>query len=75
MIENGNYITKWKHEYEMKNGSIDKVRKLQQELRRNSDLINVQRARIEELEERFEETAMELDELTVSVNGHKYKVI
>ena len=29
MIENGNYITKWKHEYEMKNGNIDKVRELQ----------------------------------------------
>ena len=26
MIENGNYITKWKNEYEMKNGSIDKLR-------------------------------------------------
>ena len=26
MIENGNYITKWRHEYEMKNGSMDRVR-------------------------------------------------
>ena len=28
-----------------------------------------------ELQKRFEETAMELDELTVSVNGNEYKVI
>jgi len=60
-VANGKYIPKWEHEYEMKNGSIDKVRELQKENR--------------ELRKRFEETAMELDELTVSVNGHRYKVI
>ena len=27
------------------------------------------------MDRRFEETAMELDELQVTVNGHKYKVI
>jgi hypothetical protein len=75
MIEEGKFVPKWKHEYEMQNGSIDKVRELQNELRRNNDLISVQRVRIEELEERFEKTAMELDELHVTVNGHKYKVI
>jgi hypothetical protein len=32
-IENGNYITKWEHEYEMKNGSLDRVRELQTENR------------------------------------------
>ena len=68
MIENGNYITKWKHEYEMKNGSIDKVRELQREIDELSD-------KYTDMCARFEETAMELDELTVSVNGHRYKVI
>jgi len=53
-IENGNFITKWKHEYEMKNGSMDRVRELQDEIRRNNDLINVQRARIEELEKEID---------------------
>ena len=83
MIENGQFVPKWKHEYEMKNGSIDKVRELQEENR--------------ELRKRFEETAMELDrnhfekndeaynngfndgkeepEVSVIVNGHRYKVI
>ena len=83
MIENGEFIPKWKHEYEMQNGSIDKVRELQEENR--------------ELRKRFEETAMELDrnhfekndeaynngfndgkeepEVSVIVNGHRYKVI
>ena len=46
MIEEGKFISKWKHEYEMEN-----------------------------MRGRYEETAMELDELHVSVNGHKYKVI
>ena len=52
MIEDGKFIPKWKHEYEMKNGSVDRVRELQNELRRNNDLISVQRERIEELEEK-----------------------
>ena len=46
MIEEGKFIPKWKHEYEMEN-----------------------------MRGRYEETAMELDELHVSVNGHRYKVI
>ena len=45
-VEDGKFIPKWKHEYEMEN-----------------------------MRGRYEETAMELDELHVSVNGHKYKVI
>ena len=45
-VEDGKFITKWRHEYEMEN-----------------------------MRGRYEETAMELDELTVSVNGHRYKVI
>ena len=61
MIEDGKFVPKWKHEYEMKNGNIDRIRELQEENR--------------ELRKRFEETAMELDELTVTVNGHKYRVI
>ena len=62
MIENGEFIPKWKYEHELnRGGHYDKVRELQEENR--------------ELQKRFEETAMELDELTVSVNGHRYKVI
>ncbi len=68
MIEDGKFIPKWRHEYEMKNGSIDKVRELQEENR--------------ELQKRFEETAMELDNtkcgwidnLSVTVNGERYKI-
>ena len=45
-VEDGKFIPKWKHEYEMEN-----------------------------MRGRYEETAMELDELTVSVNGHRYNVI
>ena len=89
MIEEGKFVPKWKHEYEMQNGSIDKVRELQNELRRNNDLISVQRARIEELEEKLDGiNGMSVDaynngyndgkqepEVSVTVNGHRYKVI
>ena len=74
-IENGNYITKWKHEYEMKNGSLDRVIELQSENRKLHNIYLKQTTEIQELQKRFEETAMELDELHVTVNGHKYKVI
>ena len=74
-IENGNYIPKWKHEYEMKNGDIERVRELQSENRRLHNIYLKQTQEIRELKERFEETAMELDELHVTVNGHRYKVI
>ena len=89
MIENGEFIPKWKHEYEMKNGSIDKVRELQDEnsnlykeiedlqkyqtkLLKRNDRISEEK---DNMDRRFEETAMELDELHVTVNGHRYKVI
>ena len=82
MIENGKFVPKWKHEYEMKNGSIDRVRELQnkemkyektiRELHEEIDRISDEK---DDLQTRFESTAMELDELYVTVNGHKYKVI
>ena len=82
LIENGKFIPKWKHEYEMQNGSIDKVRELQEkvmkyektvrELHEEIDRISEEK---DNMERRFESTAMELDELHVTVNGHKYKVI
>ena len=82
MIENGKFIPKWKHEWEMKNGSIDKVRELQNKIMKYEKtckefLEEIDRISDEkdDLQTRFEETAMELDELTVSVNGHRYKVI
>ena len=86
MIEDGKFIPKWKHEYEMKNGSMDRVRELQDEIRRmkdyNYDKIEGLNQEIDELSDKytdicnkFESTAMELDELTVSVNGNRYKVI
>ena len=82
MIENGKFVPKWKHEYEMKNGSIDRVRELQnkemkyektiRELHEEIDRISDEK---DDLQTRFKSTAMELDELTVSVNGHRYKII
>ena len=89
MIEDGKFVSKWKHEYEMKNGSIDRVRELQDEnsnlyeeiedlqkyqtkLLKRNDRISEEK---DNMDRRFEETAMELDELHVTVNGHKYKVI
>ena len=82
MIENGEFVPKWKHEYEMQNGSIDKVRELQLKVMKQEKTIRecfeeIDRISDEkdDLQTRFESTAMELDELHITVNGHKYKVI
>ena len=75
MIEDGKFIPKWKHEWEMENGSMDKVRELQDENNNLYEEIEDLQKYQTKLLKRFEETAMELDELTVSVNGHRYKVI
>ena len=81
-IENGKFIPKWRHEYEMKNGDIDKVRELQSENRRLHNIYLKQTTEIQELQKRFEETAMELDntkcgwidDLSITVNGERYKI-
>jgi len=77
LIEEGKFIPRWKHEYEMKNGNIDKVRELQNENRRLHNIYLKQTTEIQELQKRFESTAVELDELAVSVivNNQKYKII
>lgn len=76
-IENGKFIPKWRHEYEMKNGDIERVRELQSENRRLHNIYLKQTTEIQELQKRFESTAVELDELAVSVivNNQKYKII
>ena len=74
MIEDGKFVPKWKHEYEMENGSINKVRELQNKIQ---DLeLELQDARddYQDLSYRFEETAMELSDISVTINGHRYKV-
>ena len=77
MIEDGKFIPKWKHEYEMKNGSIDKVIELQQENNRLHNIYLKQTSEIQELQreitnwknladewkDRFEESEKEIDKL------------
>ena len=91
MIEDGKFIPKWKHEYEMKNGSIDKVIELQQENNRLHNIYLKQTSEIQELQkevtnwknladewkERFEEMDDRgaLDNLSVIVNNERYKII
>ena len=59
-VEDGKFIPKWKHEYEMKNGSLDRVRELQIENRKLKKEIDDKGA---------------LDNLSVIVNNEKYKII
>ena len=81
MIENGKFIPKWKHEYEMKNGDIERVRELQSENRRLHNIYLKQTQEIRELKEKYEETAMELSdtkldvpEVKVIINGTRYNL-
>ena len=84
MIENGNYITKWKHEYEMQNGSIDKVRELQEKVMKQERTI---RECFEEIDRISDEKVLEkqarhakeyisgVNDVSVTVNGTRYKVV
>ena len=73
-IENGNYIPKWKHEYEMKNGDIERVRELQSENRRLHNIYLKQTQEIRELKERNEDAGL-VENLSVTVNGERYNII
>ena len=82
MIEEGKFIPKWKHESELKNGRWIRVRELQNEIMKYERTVRELHEEIDRISEekdnmdrRFESTAMELDELQVTVNGHRYKVI
>ena len=74
MIENGKFIPKWKHEYEMKNGSVDRVRELQSENRRLHNIYLKQTTEIQELQDIIDEKSL-LADISVTVNGQKYKII
>ena len=88
-VENGKFISKWKHEYEMKNGSLNRVRELQAVIgEKHQEIINYEKT-IRELKEKLDGiNGMSVDaynngyndgkqepEVSVTVNGHKYKVI
>ena len=59
-VENGEFVHKWQHEYEMKNGKLDRVRELQIENRKLKKEIDDRGA---------------LDNLSVIVNNERYKII
>ena len=88
MIENGKFIPKWKHEYEMKNDSIDKVRELQNEVMKYERTVRELHEEIDTLSDRFTDLSMTHEEevlekdchqcvssLSVIVNNERYKVI
>ena len=53
-VENGEFVHKWQHEYEMKNGSIDKVRELQSENNRLHNIYLKQTTEITELKKEID---------------------
>jgi len=82
LIENGKFIPKWKHEYEMKNGSLDRVRELQSENRRLHNIYLKQTTEIQELQRNLEtiekvtrDDCYNVDSLSVTVNGERYNII
>jgi hypothetical protein len=81
MIENGKFIPKWKHEYEMKNGDIERVKELQSENRRLHNIYLKQTVEISKLKEERDEMSGVIDEkslladISVTVNGERYKII
>ena len=57
----------------MKNGSLDKVRELELKVMKQEKIIKEFLEEIDRISEEKDE--MELKQLTVNVNGHKYKII
>ena len=85
MIENGKFIPKWKHEYDMENRKRyyeDKAKELKlktsdavlQEYLDSADKVRELQEENRELKEEIRDKGA-LDNLSVTVNGHKYKVI
>ena len=79
-VEEGKFISKWKHEHEMKNGSMDKVRELQYEIMKYEKTVRELHEEIDELSDKytdmcnkFESTAMELSDLHCSGKDSKIK--
>ena len=64
MIENGNYITKWRHEYEMQNGNIDKIRELQNEVMKYERTVR----ELHEEIDRISGKCGQLNNLSITVN-------
>jgi len=73
-VEDGKFIPKWKHEYEMKNGDIERVRELQSENRRLHNIYLKQTQEIRELQDVIDEKSL-LADVSVTVNGERYKII
>ena len=73
-VEDGKFIPKWKHEYEMKNGDIERVRELQSENRRLHNIYLKQTQEICELQDVIDEKSL-LADVSVTVNGERYKII
>ena len=82
MIEEGKFVPKWKHEYEMENGSLDKVRELQLKVMKQEKVIRECFKEIDRISEEKDNMEEELkiektriESLSVMVNGEKYKII
>ena len=81
MIEDGKFIPKWKHEYEMENGSLDKVRELQLKVMKQEKTIRECFEEIDRISEEKDEMSGIIDEkslladISVTVNGERYKII
>ena len=81
-VENGKFIPKWKHEYEMENGSLDKVRELQLKVMKQEKVIRECFEEIDRISEEKDDMEEELkiektriESLSIMVNGERYKII
>ena len=82
MIEDGKFIPKWKHEYEMQNGSLDKVRELQLKVMKQEKTIRECFEEIDRISEEKDNVERQwngsqdaLQNLSVIVNNERYKII
>jgi hypothetical protein len=74
-VEDGKFVPKWKHEYEMKNGDIERVRELQSENRRLHNIYLKQTTEIQDLKYELKIESARIEDVSVTINGERYKII
>ena len=75
-VEEGKFIPKWKYEHELnRGGHYDKVRELQSENRRLHNIYLKQTTEIQDLKHELKIESARIEDVSVTVNGERYKII
>ena len=69
-VENGKFIPKWRHEFEMKNGNVDTIRELQIENRRLHKYLSNSNISVLKYKDKYEDLSMTHEEEMLEKDCH-----